>query len=255
MGQATLDLPDPLDASTMGASPSADDLLSQLAGDEIDRMLADSDVDRDPAASADAAAPPLSVSTGQAVEPATDIARQATPAEVDPEINAQLDALFEDLTESPARAAQPAAPELETNPQPALAGVEAAAPELASIPQAIATSLAEETPAALAAPILANPALGQDELDTLAERAALTAPLPEPEADPRAQIQSSLEEAEASDDERRLPLLLRPLEWINAPFAALPDPLRETLGKIGLLTLFNAVAVLAYVLIFRRHKA
>lgn len=41
MGQAVVDLPDPMEKPPAGAS--ADDLLSQLAGDEIDRLLGESD--------------------------------------------------------------------------------------------------------------------------------------------------------------------------------------------------------------------
>jgi len=32
-----------------------------------------------------------------------------------------------------------------------------------------------------------------------------------------------------------------------------PDQLREILGKVGLMTLINALAVLAYVFLFRKH--
>jgi hypothetical protein len=46
MGQAVVDLPDPMEKPPAGAS--ADDLLSQLAGDEIDRLLGESDVKTDP---------------------------------------------------------------------------------------------------------------------------------------------------------------------------------------------------------------
>src|SRR5690606_15011859 len=42
MGQSTIDLPDPTDTQPESAA-SADDLLSQLAGDEIDRLLAEAD--------------------------------------------------------------------------------------------------------------------------------------------------------------------------------------------------------------------
>ena len=49
------------------------------------------------------------------------------------------------------------------------------------------------------------------------------------------------------------PWYLKPLIWLNAPFAVLPEPVREALGKIGILTFANAIAVFAYLLIFRRH--
>ena len=46
---------------------------------------------------------------------------------------------------------------------------------------------------------------------------------------------------------------LRPLEWLNLPMQSLPAGVREAVGKIALLTLFNALAVLIYVFVFRKH--
>jgi hypothetical protein len=51
---------------------------------------------------------------------------------------------------------------------------------------------------------------------------------------------------------RPAPLLLRPLVWINAPLDFLPEGIRAGVGKVALITFFNALAILAYVLIFRR---
>jgi hypothetical protein len=48
-------------------------------------------------------------------------------------------------------------------------------------------------------------------------------------------------------------MYLKPLVWLNAPLLMLPEPIRDAIGKIALLTLFNAVALLGYVLMFRRH--
>ena len=42
MGQAVADLPDPLSAAPV-SSASTDDLLAQLAGEEIERLLAEAD--------------------------------------------------------------------------------------------------------------------------------------------------------------------------------------------------------------------
>jgi len=51
MGQATVDLPDPLEPALAPATPAgADDLLAQLAGDEIDRLLAEAEVEQAPGA-------------------------------------------------------------------------------------------------------------------------------------------------------------------------------------------------------------
>ena len=59
--------------------------------------------------------------------------------------------------------------------------------------------------------------------------------------------------AEPIEDSSSLPVYVRALEFLNAPFAAMPNALRESLGKIAILTLFNSIAVLVYVIIFRRH--
>src|SRR4051812_28387317 len=46
MGQAALDLPDPLQNHAKIGGPRADDLLAPLAGEEIDRLLAEAEVER-----------------------------------------------------------------------------------------------------------------------------------------------------------------------------------------------------------------
>lgn len=53
MASVGLDLPDPLEALPQAGRPhNADDLLAQMAGEEIDRLLAESMVSREPAADA-----------------------------------------------------------------------------------------------------------------------------------------------------------------------------------------------------------
>jgi hypothetical protein len=55
------------------------------------------------------------------------------------------------------------------------------------------------------------------------------------------------------DMDRPIPVYLKPLIWINAPLEACPPSVRPILGKAGLLTLVNAVAVLAYLFFTRKH--
>lgn len=52
----------------------------------------------------------------------------------------------------------------------------------------------------------------------------------------------------------RMPIYVKALQLLNTPFDHAPDFVREMMGKVAILTLFNSVAVLLYVLIFRRHK-
>ncbi|HEY0010123.1 MAG TPA: hypothetical protein VGB55_15470 [Tepidisphaeraceae bacterium] len=52
--------------------------------------------------------------------------------------------------------------------------------------------------------------------------------------------------------EQRSGLLLKPLEWFNAPFNFLPDTVRDVAGQVAIVTLVNALAVLLYIVLFRR---
>ncbi len=167
MGQAVVDLPDPLD-SPGGADPvSADDLLSKLAGDEIDRLLAESDNGSpEPERAAAVSQPP--------VESAAEVAIPSSAESVD------LDEVLN--TADAERVALHSEPTNETQSLPSLI-----------------------------------------DLGVSAER------------------------------RRSLPLFLKPLVWISSPLDPWPDQLREILGKIGVVTLINALAVIAYVFLFRRH--
>ncbi len=181
-GDAEQTTADPLDGA-MGGEPlaagspppdgQADDLLSQLAGAEIDRMLAEADVEPPPPA-AIAVPPPVAAVASPAVEPPP-----ATPAEVSP---------------PPPPPVIPAAADLD-----------------AVLAQAVA------------APTAAVPAGTID----------LGEPLPR--------------------GSWLLSGLLRPLSLVNAPLDPYPDRVREAVGKVAVVTLVNAIAVLAYVVVFRRH--
>ena len=70
-----------------------------------------------------------------------------------------------------------------------------------------------------------------DELPTPGELALLSAPV---------------------EDDRPLPVYLKPLEWMNAPLDVMPTPVRDVIGQIAILTLVNAIAVLIYVFVFRK---
>jgi hypothetical protein len=153
MGQASVDLPDPLEKpKTTG---STDELLAQLAGDEIDRLLANGDAGMSPST-------------------------------------------------------VPAAP--------------------------------MELPAADVSPALEEPSQKREEIPTSdAEQSALA-------VDEVAQ-----QSADLLAPDTDVPVVLKPLVWLSSPLEAFPEQVRETIGKIAVLTLVNAIAVLAYVIIYRRH--
>ncbi len=61
------------------------------------------------------------------------------------------------------------------------------------------------------------------------------------------------DEMEGESEAMRTPWLVRILEWINAPLAGFSEGAREAVGKAALVTTFNAVAILVYVMVFRKH--
>jgi hypothetical protein len=180
------DLLNPNDALAPGPMASADDLLAQLAGEEIDRLLNEPDEQTAPS--------PAPAPAAQA-EPVL----QADPAPVEPA--ASIDDVLKAVEKSP----------------------------VAEIPQASVEPL----------PDMSNPAVVLES---------------QPEDSTAAEMQQLLDDksiTDASDD--RLPIYVRALMMLNSPLAAMPNPIREAVGKVAILTLFNSVSVLLYVLLFRRH--
>jgi hypothetical protein len=240
MGKAAVELPDPLQTPADAGKPltSTDDLLAQLAGEEIDRLLAEVDdsapaagpIARPPARAAEVAPHPIDLAGSPETAPApdpvaptdeapapdveSDVAAAAAAAQ--PDLTEELDAFFQTAIKVPApdeaAPAHPAIPE---------------APDADGGADLLETSAAER--AGLAAPEVASPA----------------APATSASVTPR------VSDPEAGDDEP-LPLYLKPLEWINAPLEACPPGLRDFIGKAAIITLVNAAAVLAYVMLFRR---
>lgn len=184
MGQATADLPDPLEERPEPGGNN-DELLSQLAGEEIDRLLAD-----DAGAAKSAAAGGESPSS------------PSPPAEPTQDASQGLGTFLNEVDEGK---------------RPVQATRDAAAVE-----DAVSQEQATQTP----------------EQDA-AERSALEV----------GRLNAAIE---ADLGEKPAPLLLRPLVWISAPLDMLPDGVRAGIGKVALVTFFNAVAILLYLLIFRR---
>jgi hypothetical protein len=185
-GAAPDTLPDPNEPAMVAAS--ADDLLAQLAGEEIDRLLAETE---------DGPAPSSAVraSTSQPAADASDAAA-AQSIETVEKMGDQLDALLKEIEA----------------PKPGSPAESEARAATTTIAQFAAGTSSNEV----------NALLGE-------------------------------EGASAVEDNAPMPMYVRLLEALNSPFASMPNPLREFLGKVAILTLFNSLAVLVYVLIFRRH--
>ena len=274
MGQAVVDLPDPLEKQPASAS-SADDLLSQLAGDEIDRLLTEADVEN-----ADAATTPLgdagpesatllqAESKSADVTPAVDasaVHRPAIDTAGDQQVAAQIVATHP-LEPGAANASHSTEAIDPADLDKVLSGSTSAAPSTEATAEPIAKVDIDQTLAAEAdaklAPHTAD--LKQDAAVDAAVDAAEAAALAAPIAAAAEAHPSDAEEregllatvaAESTDDDLNapLPLWLRPLEWLNAPMDAFSDDVRSFLGKAAILTLVNSAAVIIYVMMFRRH--
>ena len=191
-GGAGTPFPDPLASIPMAstavpADGQADDLLSQLAGAEIDRMLAEADV-----------------------EPAVDLP-PAPPEMPRPEMPVAVE---------PARpAAAPVADVEPPPPVPASAAVAAPPPPAPPVTDPVASI---DLNAVLSAAAGEPSATGDVPLDALAGSG-------------------------------RQSWVVRLLELASAPLNECPDAVRETIGKVAVVTLANAAAIFAYVMVFRRH--
>ena len=297
MARPAVDYPDPAEHATPSMA-GADDLLAQLAGDEVDRLLAEAEeggaTATDPAVTAEV----LDDAVDEHVRSASALVESG---EVD-ETQAALDQLFDELGGpiTPAGSSPPrglselvddeltvAQRELGKAPAPAADAGEApvepsipsiaeaptvlnaapAIPEPASVADALAAEMEEDDrihgrrggAAAPAEPVVAPPEPSETPTDDLdaepvdaeaelaAEPVAAEVVIEESAGDPL-----EAEVAEAAD--ARVPALVRALEWMNAPLAGLSDGAREALGKIAIVTTLNAVAVLLYVLIFRKGQ-
>jgi hypothetical protein len=209
---------------------STDDLLSQMAGKEVDRLLADNE----PAA----AEPP------PAPQPPPELPQAQS-------MTAQLDQLFTELQEdSPAGAPAPEPdPKFESLAQgkerSALleaAGFEGQAGSSAELEGDSQDPINEAPPQGPERSALLK-AAGFEPADASADTAA----------PPSAATETSPQDSAANISMTPLPFYLKPLHWLNAPLDACPAMVRQLLGMAAIVTLFNAVLVLMYVLIFRKH--
>jgi hypothetical protein len=236
MGQAAVELPETT-KSAAAAPTNADDLLSQLAGEEIDRMLAESD-------SAKGNEPPAEERLASTIESIEQIEselveaeRQAAEAPVAPETE-------------PAPPAAPIAEKMEDAfsaevnqllgqlDEPSESASPPADPAPAAKTQVVTETPAPEMPAAKT-PVIEEPT-------TAAERAALAEP---PAAEPVVAEPKLVAEPQAAA--QRVAIYVRALELINGPFASCSQTLRDTLGKVAILTFMNSLGVLLYVLLFK----
>jgi hypothetical protein len=251
MGQATVDLPDPMNPPPATAG-GTDELLAQLAGEEIDRLLAEADAEQAAGEKpGEIPAPRANPASGAAPPPAPGApSRGASLAEAaDAELSAQLDNLFADLTVN-----APDSPLLGRGPAGEPTTTHSAAPPETSTDDLIASTVAPvQLPDTAPSPSDASVDSATAPVHPVEEELRATEALERGARAPAVQPENPTLAALASEEARPLPLFLRPLEWINAPLDAFPESVRNIIGKVAILTTINALSILAYVFFFRRH--
>jgi len=270
MGKS-IDLPDPLESASQPLG-NADDLLAQLAGEEVDRLLAEAD--------AEGTRQPKPGESRRTTDAASEL--QAAPEHA---IQDQLDALFTEIASDQPNvesriAAVPPAPapsmpavapiapvpfgpitsklpdDIDANEvMAAILGDVGSMPPTPALPPPVAQSAFPTAPrsAPVQTNILSAPVAAPAPAElatTTAERDALAFSDPADELPGPGELQAL---AGPIEDDRPLPAYLKPLEWMNAPLEMLPPTLRDVLGQVAILTLVNAIAVLIYVFVFRKQ--
>ncbi len=266
MSQAPKTLPDPLEVAAAESGPNADEILSQLAGEEIDRLLAEAESPRSD--------PVPQVAVAKSTTPAPPAAPAASGKSAEQDLNQQLDALFNQLNDEapeapapPAASGTPAGQDLDQQldvpfnqlSEETLAPSEpVVVPTPVTLPTAVPPkpTLAQSAPIEQpqvpavgklqAAPAVATPAqvttslendvLAATELARIPEAAAAKEPAPRPKQ-------------KTESGESRVSLFLRPVAWLSSLF---PETALDWMGKVAILTTINAMVIFAYILI-RRH--
>lgn len=251
MGQVSVVLPDPIEspAAAPVAPAEADDLLSQMAGEQIDRMLAEADVQRNPPeAGSGPSGGPTTVSTSGG----SSTFQGSVPIGADEPSGASADAAASAASPAPSETSDGNSAEASSSSQTA---------QLSDQLDELFATMSEDHSAGTAE--TAEQDAGS--ASSAAERAALngsasTAPPTEKPAGGESPAEAPVEsdESAANTDaidaaDAAVPIYLRVLQWLNAPMATCPQRVREAIGKIAILTLVNAMAVIFYILIFRRH--
>ena len=223
MGQATADLPDPLAASG-SESTSTDDLLAQLAGEEIERLLAETEISPEPVEVAVVPTPVLAADPPHApapASPAPEIAAVATPGSI-PTIAPPKDDLESIFTQLDER--EKAISGTTSGPAPEVKATEIV--EAPSVAEALAAEMAEDE----------------------AQHAR-----PASEHLPPTAASGTISNTGLESEQPQSPSpLVSILAIMNSPLDSFPDHVRDLVGKVAILTLLNALCVLAYVVFFRR---
>ncbi len=231
LAEAVKDLPDPMEEPVNATGPSPDDLLSKMADQAISQLIEN---------------------TEKGIAPSP-LPNQVATSEASPSINESPPALATEADEKRAMdqiLSSGESSELDQKDAPASAEQQKSDP-----PKPEESEAAKDV---------------QSQLDNvLSELKSDPPPPPSPEPQPLVTQQTNTQEyaPESREDIKALfepaaapvkhrkpapEFLVKPLEWMNVPFNSLPDTIRDTLGQIGIVTMINALAVLLYIILFRR---
>ncbi|MGN6727480.1 MAG: hypothetical protein ACTHLZ_16290 [Tepidisphaeraceae bacterium] len=211
------DLPDPLDSTPTSASANPDDLLAQMADEAINKLMAEAEKDDLPVRT------PPRAPVQAVTEPVAEVSAPPEPPPAAPSIESTLDAAV-------AQAKQ------------------------ASEPIDLPHDESPHNESALTSPPSPQPAeVSEDSIALLGTTDDVVLPIEEHAVPSSAADVKALLAEPVHHDHAGASVVLLPLRIVNAPFAVLGDRVRNAVGQIAIVTLINALAVLAYVLIFRRH--
>jgi hypothetical protein len=278
MSRTAVNLPDLLQKQDGDGTPAglnnADDLLAQLAGDEVDRLLSEADAAPNESAEFDLGdTAPAANPTGQA-EPSLDQLFEELNEKA--ETKAQAKAATASAPVAPPASPAPAQPAPQAaksiQPQPAAGSPPPAAAAPDSAADALAAEMEQderEHAAALRRMKGGIAPVAQAPSPTPLAPAPAPAKVPDPDpaavaglelvaesavAEKTSGIMIDMSAVEAQDVENASePILVRVLAWINSPLDGLSYSVRAAIGKVALVTTVNALGVFLYVLLFRRH--
>ncbi len=274
----TKDLPDPLDVAIGPAETvpvgDADVLVAQLAGDAIDKLIADAEngivpdrkspepidepkpnLEADPTELPPMPKPPAATEddplrTGMSLpqESSGGLTSDASDDE-NAEVQSALDSIFDSLNQKPAEDARYADANLnadrDTDPMTGVPGEKPEADHAQSLPRDVPPNIANDDGhgGAASAELPEEPEIEHTFDDAPAQS--------DVQSDAQSDVRALLADAVKTAPRGPPAIVVLPLRLLNAPFAYVSDPARDIVGQIAIVTLVNALAVILYVLLFR----
>jgi hypothetical protein len=283
----TKDLPDPLDVVIGPAEAvpvgDADILVAQLAGDAIDKLIADAEngivpprkepepiPDPDPLDAIDEPKPNLEADptelppmpkppaaaeedplrTGMSLPAdSSDALTSDASDDENAEVQSALDSIFDSLNQKPAEDARYADANLtadrNTDPMAGGSGEKPQADPAQSLPRDVPPDIANDD--GHGGSTSASPSDEPEIEHTVDDIPTSLDGQPDAQSDVRALLADAVKTAPKGPPA----VVVLPLRLLNAPFAYVSDPTRDIVGQIAIVTLINALAVILYVLLFR----